>query len=76
MSEKMTEESYIIVYSMIFSQNLTQKWSKTVYNSIYYHLQSKIDWNMSRKNEWRIIYNSIYYHLQSKFDSKMTQKMK
>ena len=39
---------------MILSQKLTQEISKKndwriVYNSIYYHLQSKIDWKMSEK---------------------------
>ena len=38
---------------MILSQFLIQKNKKIeweiVYNSIYYHLQSKIDWKMSEK---------------------------
>ena len=39
---------YIIVYSMIYSQKLIEKLSKKndweiLYNSIYYHSQSKYD---------------------------------
>ena len=52
----MTEESYIIVYTILLSQNMTQKIRKMsekndwriIYNSIYYPSQSKFD----SKNEW------------------------
>ena len=67
----MTRESYNILYTMFLSQKLTQKINKKndwriVYNSIYYHSQSKIDWKLSKKNDWRIVYNSIYNDSQSK----------
>ena len=74
----MTEESYIIVYTMILSQNLTQKIGKKndwriVYNSIYYHSQSKMNKKNDSKNEVKqyiIVYTMILSQKWLKNESK------
>ena len=46
---------------------------KTIYNSIYYDSQSKIEWKMSKKNDWRV-YSLIYYSSVKKWVRKMSKK--
>ena len=50
----MTEESYIIVYSIIYSQKLSEKTIR----------------KMSEKNDWRIVYKTIYYDFEWKMSKK------
>ena len=64
---------------MIYSEKLSEKsirkmteesYIKTIYNN----LQSKFEWKIDKKNDWRIVYSFIYYNLQSKFEWKMSKK--
>ena len=71
MIRKMSEESYIRLYTIIYSQKMNKKndW-RIVYSHIYNDFESKIEWKINKTIEWRIVYNLIYYHLQSKIDKK------
>ena len=55
----MTEESYIIVYTMFLSQKwMKNEWkndSGILYKTIYNDFQSKIEWKFEWRNEWRMI---------------------
>ena len=67
---KMTEESYIIVYTMFLSQKwMKNEWkndSGILYKTIYNDFQSKIEW----KFEWRIIYKLYTMFLSQKLTKK------
>ena len=56
---------------MFLSQKLNEKWSKTVYNSIYNDFQSKNEWKMSKKNGSGIVYIIVYTIILSQ---KMIEK--
>ena len=75
MSEKMTQEYYIRLYTMIFSQKLNEKFEwRILYKTIYYVSQSKI-WVKNEVKQYIILYTIIYSEkLIEKWVRKMTQE--
>ena len=79
MSQKMTEESYIIVYSMILQSKIGKKnewkndWREYIrlYSIIYsQNLTQKMNKKNEWKNDWEIVYKTIYYDFEWKISKK------
>ena len=64
MIRKMSEESYIRLYTIIYSQKMNKKndW-RIVYSHIYNDFESKIEWKINKtmnEESYIILYSIIY----------------